>query len=91
MKSNLTKKSQGLPLNTIVLAILVILVLVVIIFFFLSNFGKTALGIQNQSPTVCSSSNPVITTLGITNPTTTKTTKNIPIPGIPGCYYTPKK
>lgn len=35
------KKAQGLPLNTVVLAILVILVLVIIIVYFTTNMSKT--------------------------------------------------
>ena len=37
-----TKKSQGLPLNTIVIALLVIIVLVVLIGYFITGFGKSA-------------------------------------------------
>ena len=60
------KKGQGLPLNTIVIAILVILVLVVIIVFFTTNVGKTGDELENQgSVSACDAgSNPAIKTLG---------------------------
>jgi competence protein ComGC len=39
--NSLNKKAQGLPLNTIVIAILVIIVLLVIVVAFTSNFTKS--------------------------------------------------
>ena len=36
-----TKKAQGLPLNTIVIALLVVVVLVVLIFAFVNNIGQS--------------------------------------------------
>jgi hypothetical protein len=58
------KKSQSLPLNTIVIAILVIIVLVVIITFFVSNTAKTGDEINQNSASICSISNPAIKAMG---------------------------
>jgi len=65
---NKLKKSQGLPLNTIVLAILVIIVLLVIIVFFTSKIGDTSKQLdQNAQIASCSTSNVAISSLGYTS------------------------
>jgi len=60
----LDKKSQSLPLNTIVIAMLVIIVLLVIIVFFTGSLSKSGSTINKNSASLCSTYNPVITTLG---------------------------
>ncbi len=60
----LNKKGQGLPLNTIVIAILVIIVLLVIIVFFTSKIGesgKTLDGVNNDYTSNCDkNTNPLL-------------------------------
>lgn len=70
-KSNLRKKAQGLPLNTIVIAILVIIVMLVIVVFFTSQIGESGSTIddtqgQFTGSNACSVSNPAATALGYT-------------------------
>ena len=60
----MNKKSQSLPLNTIVIAMLVIIVLLVIIVFFTGSVSKSGKTINKNSASICSISNPVISTLG---------------------------
>jgi len=65
---NKNKKAQGLPLNTIVLAILVIIVLLVIIVFFTSKMGDTSKSLdQNAQIAKCSTKNVAIAALGFTD------------------------
>ena len=45
----MTKRGQGMPLNTIIIAIIVIVVLVVLIAIFVRNIGKTQKDITEQS------------------------------------------
>lgn len=62
---NRIKKGQGLPLNTIVLAILVIIVLLVIIVFFTSKMGDTSQQLDDNAQIAqCSTKNVAITSLG---------------------------
>ena len=67
--NNTTKKAQGLPLNTIVIAILVIIVLLVIIVFFTTRVGETGDQLDQQSASACATNNPAISTAypGATN------------------------
>ena len=55
-----TKKAQGLPLNTIVIALLVVVVLVVIILAFTTNIGGFNTQVQETGAGVCNSGNPAI-------------------------------
>jgi len=66
IKVNKSKLGQGLPLNTIVIAILVIIVLLVIVVFFTTKVGDAGKQINNNGDvSACSaSSNPTIQTLG---------------------------
>ena len=59
----LYKKAQGLPLNTIVIALLVVIVLVVIVLAFTSNIGSANDTLQDNSASKCSNSNSAITVL----------------------------
>jgi len=63
-KLNKAKNAQGLPLNTIVIAILVIIVLLVIVVFFTSNVGKS--GEQINQISGCTTQNGALTTIGYT-------------------------
>lgn len=54
------KKAQGLPLNTIVIAMLVIIVMVVIVVFFTKGIGDSGDKLEGASD--CSFSNPLIST-----------------------------
>ena len=58
LKGYIDRKGQGLPLNTIVLAILVIIVLLFIIVFFAGQVGQTGEDIEETRD--CSYSNPAI-------------------------------
>lgn len=58
-----TKKAQGLPLNTIVIALLVVVVLVVIILAFTTNVGNFNRGVDDQSASQCRPNNPAIVAL----------------------------
>ena len=60
----LFRKGQGLPLNTIVIAILVIIVLLVIVVFFTSRVGETGGQLDENSAVDCSINNPAISALG---------------------------
>lgn len=62
IQKNIMKKAQGLPLNTIVIAILVIIVMLVIIVFFTSKVGESGSTIDDTTNTltVCEESNPLI-------------------------------
>ena len=60
---NAMRKGQGLPLNTIVIAILVIIVLLVIIVFFTTRVGDTGDQLDQQSANQCNISNPAISTV----------------------------
>ena len=62
---NKFKKAQGLPLNTIVIAILVIIVMLVIVVFFTNNVGKS--GKQINQVSGCTDQNPALTSIGYTN------------------------
>jgi Sec-independent protein translocase protein TatA len=57
------KKGQGLPLNTIVIAILVIIVLLVIIVFFTTRVGETGESIDATTENFgqCNEDNPLFT------------------------------
>ena len=57
------RKAQGLPLNTIVIAILVIIVLLVIIVFFTTRVGETGEQLDQNSASKCDESNPAISTV----------------------------
>lgn len=57
------KKGQGLPLNTIVIAILVVIVLLVIVVFFITNITRSDDGIRNVNNN-CKLENPIISTAG---------------------------
>ena len=61
MKKNI--KGQGLPLNTIVIAILVIIVLLVIVIFFTTKMDSSgdSLDEQGDSLNKCSDTNPALT------------------------------
>lgn len=61
---NFKSRAQSLPLNTIVIAMLVIVVLLVIIVFFTGSLSKSGKTIDDSSSSVCSTSNPVISSLG---------------------------
>lgn len=67
INKKLFKKGQGLPLNTIVIAILVIIVLLVIIVFFTSKMGDSGETLDNSNPTKCSLDNPALSTMGYTD------------------------
>jgi len=54
-------KGQGLPLNTLVIAILVIIVLLVLVVSFTSNFGKSNASLNEVSG--CSLSNPLVSAI----------------------------
>jgi hypothetical protein len=56
--SNLHKKAQALPLNTIVIAILVVIVLLIIIVTFTDSFTGTS-GTINEAAG-CSETNPLV-------------------------------
>ena len=56
------RKGQGLPLNTIVIAILVIIVLLVIIVFFTTRVGETGDQLDENSASACDPGNPAIST-----------------------------
>ena len=62
-------KAQGLPLNTIVIAILVIIVLLVIVVFFTTKVGDTSQQLDDKgSVSACDvDSNPAVATLGYVN------------------------
>ena len=89
-----TKKSQGLPLNTIVIALLVIIVLVVLIGYFITGFGKSA----NQTGDIqdryseCDDANVAISSIyDLDKYTTTKNpptegVENIDVVGIDNCW-----
>ncbi len=87
------KKGQGLPLNTIVLAILVIIVLLVIVVFFTTRVGEAGKQLDTQSTTACESTNPALSTAGYigfasedqynSKPDQSKWSK---VPGIADCY-----
>ena len=64
LTKSLRQKAQGLPLNTIVIAILVIIVLLVIVVFFTSRIGESGKAINALEG--CEATNPV--TSGYTNP-----------------------
>ena len=64
---NKSRKAQGLPLNTIVIAILVIIVLLVIVVFFTTNVGKSGEQLDQNSVGQCSEDNPALATLGYTD------------------------
>lgn len=56
-----TKKAQGLPLNTIVIALLVVVVLVVLILAFTTNIFNFNQQIDEQAgATRCEPSNPIV-------------------------------
>jgi len=57
------KKGQGLPLNTIVIAMLVIIVLVVIILYFTTNMGRAGSQMEENSITKCDNSNVALSTI----------------------------
>lgn len=59
-----SKKGQGLPLNTIVIAIIVIIVLLVIILFFTSSFSGQQQQIDDTGSNMCDPNNPVLRTQG---------------------------
>ena len=65
MKLNYSKKAQGLPLNTIVIAILVLIVLLVIVLFFTGSFSDNSGQISDTSDSLraCDSSNSAIGSL----------------------------
>lgn len=54
------KKAQGLPLNTIVIALLVVVVLVVIVLAFTTNIGNFNDSLNDNSGSACSAGNPAI-------------------------------
>jgi len=56
------KKSQGLPLNTIILFIIVVVVLVITIVWFVNKFDSNSHKIDNTSGgvTSCSNDNPIL-------------------------------
>jgi len=63
----LGKKAQGLPLNTIVIAILVIIVLLVIVVFFTTNIGKQGKTLGETTKGVtdnCDRTNPILSNYG---------------------------
>lgn len=63
------KKGQGLPLQTIVIAILVIIVLLVIVVFFVAKIGDTGDNVDTTSGqyTECSTDNPAFQVLTYDN------------------------
>lgn len=56
------KKGQGLPLNTIILALIVIVVLVMIIVWFTTQFSQSTQSMGNTSDSIskCRDSNPAL-------------------------------
>ena len=58
-----TKKAQGLPLNTIVIALLVVVVLVVIILAFTTNIGGFNTQVRDTGTGLCGPANPAISTI----------------------------
>ncbi|MFP4402644.1 MAG: hypothetical protein ACLFPL_05455 [Candidatus Nanoarchaeia archaeon] len=63
MIQNYTKKAQGLPLNTIVIALLVVVVLVVIVLAFTTNIAGFNEQVNEQGTSSCEASNPAISTI----------------------------
>lgn len=57
------KKAQGLPLNTIVIALLVVVVLVVLILAFTTNIGGFQRDVERAGAGSCVPSNPVISSI----------------------------
>ncbi len=59
------KKGQGLPLQTIVIAILVIIVLLVIVVFFVAKMGNAGGDVDKTSNNLkdCNMNNPAINTI----------------------------
>ena len=58
-----TKKAQGLPLNTIVIALLVVVVLVVIILAFTTNIGGFNTQVNEVGGGSCNAGNPAVAAL----------------------------
>ena len=99
----LRKKAQGLPLNTIVIALLVIIVLVVVIVFFIGNFSGTSDTVgenTNQFESCQVSENSVLRIAGYTEADqsriegvnedgTCRTINAKKIPGAPCCEFNP--
>ena len=57
------KRAQGLPLNTIVIAVLVVVVLVVIVLAFTTNIGNFNDSVEDTGASQCTADNPAIVTI----------------------------
>ena len=83
------KKSQGLPLNTIVLALLVIIVLVLLIGYFVTGIGKSSDNIEKTEKSVyqCDKSNPLLSIYDEVGKGKSGQDNWKRVPTIENCYY----